>query len=283
MRIDIYAENARLMRALREVQPTLKKPWQQMVRAGARLALAKAIEMTPPGESGMQGMEAKKRGENAIRQDALGGKRGPTQQTKRGGIFFVADEGLLRKWQRKEPDGKTRLFVRKDGSVWGTETQFYKPNASLSDMDAHHARYWKNGKMSSGGARTRDIGRWVFIDRMVVGKGAMNRWLKHRYKRVGWLAAGWMTAANELKVGKIPAWIKRHPGSGKISFKESGGSFSVFMVNATKYGRAAQLERIVPYALAAASAGMKAQAKHVALKALKKAGLTVTSALSLAT
>jgi len=84
----------------------------------------------------------------------------------------VANESLLRKWRAQSPGGVTeRLFVKKDGTVWATEKRFYQPDADLETMNAHHARYWQNGRMSSAGTRDRTIGRHVFIDRMVIGKG----------------------------------------------------------------------------------------------------------------
>lgn len=286
MKLNVHVEAARLMRTLREVRPALKKSGKELVRAGARLATRKAIEMTPPFDSrNAEGslnnaLEAKRRGENAILTDAFGSRAGSSRgKTKRSGIFFVANESLLRKFRAQNPGGEEeRLFVRKDGTVWATEKRNYHPGASVSDMNAHHARYWNNGRMSSAGTRTRDIGRWKFIDRMVVGPTARNRWLRSRYQRVGFLAAGWLTAAKELKVARIPAWIKRHSSApGALRFSESDSKFVIYVVNSVKFGRNAQLDRIVPYALRAASLGMKAQAKHIALKAMKRAGFTLAT------
>lgn len=284
MKLNVHVEAARLMRTLREVQPVLKKEGKALVRAGARLATRKAMEMTPPFDArnfdnklDSGSLEARRRGEAAIKGDAFGGSRG---KTKRSGIFFVANESLLKKFHANHPAGQVeKLFVRKDGTVWATESRYYAPGASTADMDAHHARYWSNGRMSSGGARDRSIGRWKFIDRMVVGKGSQSRWLKARYRRIGWLAAGWLNAASELKVPRVPAWIKRHSNApGAIRFSDADGTFKIYIVNAVKFGRSAQLERVVPYALRAASNGMKAQARHTALRAMKRAGFTLSSA-----
>ncbi len=287
MKLNVHVEASRLMQTMREVRPVLKKSGKEMVRAGAKLATRKAIEMTPPFDSRNadgslnNALEAKRRGENAILTDAFGSRAGASRgKTKRSGIFFVADETMLRKFRKQNPGGQDeRLFVRKDGTVWATEKRYYHPAASVSDMNAHHAQYWNNGRMSSAGTKTRDIGRWKFIDRMVIGPGAQKRWLKARYQRVGFLAAGWLNAANELKVARVPAWIKRHSSApGALRFSESDGRFMIYVTNSVKFGRNAQLDRIVPYALRAASLGMKAQAKHIALKAMKRAGFTLSSA-----
>lgn len=285
MKLTAKVEAKKLIQTLRQVQPLLKKDSKELVRAGAKLAIRKAMEMTPPFDmknadnSLGNALEAKKRGENAIMTDAFGGKRGAQGKTKRSGIFFVANEGMLRKFHAGHPSGENeKLFVKKDGTVWGAEKRYYKPDASTSDMDSHHAQYWRNGRMTSGGSRDRTIGRWVFVDRMVVGKGAKARWLSARYKRVGYLAAGWLTAANELKLARVPAWIKRHtsaPGDYKVD--ESESKYKVYLINSVKFAGKADLNRVIPYALRAARFGMQAQAKHIALKALKKAGFTTTA------
>lgn len=284
MKLTVDMANKRLLQTLADVRKDLRKGPAELVKAGARLAVRKAIEMTPPfnmrdnDDSLLSGSKnAQTRGENAILTDAIGGKRGSAGKTKRSGIFFVADERLLKQWHSQHPNGQIqRLFVKKDGTVWATENQYYKPNASIADMDAHHAKYWKNGRMTSGGAYDKTIGRTVFVDRMVVGKGAMQRWFNYKKKRVGFLAAGWLDAANKLKVARVPAWIKRHGAPGGYREEESPGNFVIYAINSVPAGQALQLQRIIPAALAAASAGMRAQARHITLKRLKKAGLMTT-------
>ena len=72
------------------------------------------------------------------------------------------------------------LFTAKDGRVYGVEKNLYRPNATVAEMKAHRDRFRSKttGRMSTGGLRTRDIGRHVFIDRMVVNKAAMAALLK---------------------------------------------------------------------------------------------------------
>jgi len=62
MKLNVEHETARLNRVLRDVQPALRRSMNTLVKDGAKLALRKGIEMTPPGEAGMQPQEAKKRG-----------------------------------------------------------------------------------------------------------------------------------------------------------------------------------------------------------------------------
>jgi len=269
MKLNVKVESYRLNRALRQVSLATGKTMKTVVKDAAKLATRKAIEMTAPGESGMAGLDAKKRGETAIAQDAMGGVRGANGKTKRAGIFFVANEGILRKFQKQNPGGNIeKLFTRKDGSVWATEKRFYRPNASISEMDAHHAQYWRNGRMTSAGTRDRTIGRTVFIDRMVVGKGAYRAWLRNRQKRIGLLAAGFMAAVVKLKVGRIPAWITRHKRrSGTAPETTTGNKYKISIINSVSYGSNAQLPRIVPAALAAARLGLLAGVKQIKAKA----------------
>lgn len=162
----------------------------------------------------------KKRIENSIRGDLLGRYNGGQP-----GIFYSAPLALLRKWYNISPTGMVRTWATKDGRVYGTESDLYRPNASMAEMESHHRRYFKNGRMTKAGHFTRDIGRWKFIDKMVVGKTAAAAYLRRVLQRVGWSKAGWITAA--LHVGgrvpaggrlRVPMWVLRHarkaPGRG---------------------------------------------------------------------
>lgn len=173
-------------------------------------------------------------GQGAIRRDLMGGKG-------RAGIFFVTDAASLSGLQERSPNGLVKLWTTKDGRVYGTETTSFKPNASISDMAAHHGRYFKKGRMSSAGAKTRDIGRWKFIDRMVVSKAAMSRFEKHLFSKLGMAASGWNMAAAKLGV-KPPAFIWRHGGSGGFQVLVTDQSIRIKMSNRVDF--AAKIPRM---------------------------------------
>jgi hypothetical protein len=89
-------------------------------------------------------------------------------------------------------------------------------------MAAHHARYFKNGRMTKARDATKDIGRWKFIDSMIVGVGTLSSYVNFVQSHVGRMKAGWMAAAMRYGATGVPAWVARH-GTGDGSFSEQFG------------------------------------------------------------
>lgn len=196
---------------LSRVPQDLREPVLTAIRQGANNMIAggksSLLQNTPPYNAGARGTAAKKQGEGAIKRDLLGGR-------KRAGIFSVLPDSLIAQAE-SYPNGSTRMFVTKTGQVFGTETANFRPNASTSEMRAHHKKYFQNGRMSQAGGRTRDIGRWKFVDKMVVSQSAMDAYLRLIQARVGMFAASQMGAASDLGgLSKVPAWVRRHPLGG---------------------------------------------------------------------
>ena len=166
--------------------------------------------------------KAKLTGEKAITRDLVGGRSSSAVHSQRRiGIFGIIGEAMNIKggyaWYKKGEN--VRLFVGKDGYAYGTEKSFFRPDASESDMRSFHKKFFVNGKMSSAGSKTRDIGRWKFLDKMFVSEATMNTYKESVLKKVGIAKAGWASCALKLKkVNKgsltagFPKWVTRHTG-----------------------------------------------------------------------
>ena len=102
-----------------------------------------------------------------------------------------------------------KLWVTKAGRVYGVEKRLFRPDATIEQMYDHHRRYFKNGRMTQAGTYERQIGRWIFIDKMVVRYSAYNRYLRYVREKMGILAGGWADAAAQLKV-RMPKIALRH-------------------------------------------------------------------------
>lgn len=64
----------------------------------------------------------------------------------------------------------------------------------------------------------------------------MKRELNKKKKQLGREAAGWKSAAEQLK-SKLPAWVERHSGEGSCTIKKSSGGRTVItMTNSVPYG-----------------------------------------------
>ncbi len=219
---------------------------EQVVETDAKGFLKDIVAITPPS-MGKADKQSQKRGEMAIIHELLGQKGGNNIRT--GGVFVViADEILAKASTGKEE--YVRLFARKDGTVYGCDTRYYQPKASIDDMFAYHqSKRLKSGKISTAGGRTRDIGRWKFIEQMVVSVTAWKRYQKWICARVGMLAGGFNAAAAKLGIS-LPAWIKRHgTGRGAVEIKRSRGHFTITIRNSVKYAPKNDLPRRMKFVL----------------------------------
>ena len=231
--ITLKMDSKLLQKRLADIGVDVTNDANASLKQHARLlAQNLAFNMAPYGLS----KASQKMGENTIRGDIVGRVRvGDEKTTNRRPLFFVINEPQVRKNFKASPNGVQKLFVTKDGRVYGVEETFFKPNASIDEMRAHHKKYFKNGRRTRAGGRDRDIGRWRFIDKMTIGKDALNKYLKWIFQRVGLSKAGWVKAGSVFgKVTKIPAWVSRHlpnaRGSGKMR-KIGPNSFAITLTN----------------------------------------------------
>ena len=208
------------------------------VVASARLLCVELARRTQP--FGVDD-KAKKVGEKSITRDLRG--RGGSG-TVRAGIFGVAnfekDEGFA--WYAKGPN--VRLFITKDGKVYGTDKSFFRPNASKGELRTFHKSKFVNGKMSSAGGRDRTIGRWRFTEKMFVDQSTLDSYVDSQILKVGWAKSAWAACARELRkvtsgsaTRLIPTWVTRHdsPNSDVIDNSRDLNNPRVTLTNATKY------------------------------------------------
>jgi hypothetical protein len=239
---------APLLHKLRALGLAPRQPMQQLVKEQARLFVSSSggvpgmIQLTPPAGNGIKGNAAKQRGEMAIFRDLLGGKHGGGSFA---GIFVVMDDALLAANAKINSTGVVRLFAKKDGTVYGCDQHFYRPQASVEEMRAHHLQYFRNGRMTQAGGRTRDIGRWKFLDQMVVTRSAMLRYLRYINKHVGIYASGFNAAAQQLGAKGVPAWVTHHGTAySGISVRQTDTSFFIVLTDRVPFGQADTTRRM---------------------------------------
>ena len=253
-------------RALSLFRTTSKKSLEDILRQQCRLLVADIAKRTPPNDWAGSG-KGKQAGENAITGDLFGGRSVNVGgfRAKTRGFFIVTDSKI------EERDDIVSLFTNKKGEVYGVEKHLYRPNASVAEMIAHRDRYRskKTGQMSKAGLRSRTVGRHVFIDRMIVRKSAANKFLKELHKRVGYMAAGWENAANQLRAS-LPAWITRHSAAGFARIEGQGDDFGIVITNRTVYPSVVGIvKRRVASALENRVYAMQAQAVRFLTKIAK--------------
>ncbi len=209
-----------------------EKTIPEAVHLNARLLCVEFARRTQPFGNDQ------KVGEKAIARDLLGGK-------KRYGLFAPLT-GFMAANAEEYSTGNVRLFVKKDGTVYGTDKAHFLTGASDSTMRQIHKSAFQNGKISSAGSRSRDIGRWKFIDKYFVPGGTLDEYVKSQQAKSGLAKSGWAACANQLKkvipgsmTRGIPKWVTRHLSDYNLGNVEdrTGNLFSptVVLTNKCKY------------------------------------------------
>jgi outer membrane lipoprotein SlyB len=230
----------------------------------AKGVMREVLKVTPPfNQNNTSISSAKGSGLGAMRRDLAGGGR--SRGNRRAGVFVVLADSMIDSaldtgiYQSEN----VRLFVRKDGTVYGTEKQYFKPNASMQELRDHHQRYFKNGKMTTAGSYERNIGRWKFLDQMVIRRSTFERYLKTLEPRVGFLGGGFKSAAKGLGVS-IPLFMRRHSAPGGLAMNLTGDDLSIVIRNDVRYaGTTRDLARRFQWAVMVQQNKMERQVPHL--------------------
>jgi len=226
------------------------------VVANARLLCVELARRTQPFGADDS---AKKKGEKAITRDLRGRSSG--SGVARAGIFTGDTATAEQGFAFYATGQNVRLFISKSGFAYGTDKTFYKPDASKSELRNIHKSKFTNGKMSSAGGRTRDVGRWKFIEKYIVNANTLDSYVDDQIKKVGWAKAAWAACARELRqvtgsaTRGIPRWVTRHDS---IYGDVVDNSYNL-------KNPSVKLTNLTPYASQVISEGEKESAKTVVI------------------
>jgi hypothetical protein len=228
VRVQCEFNRAHFANQLKKLQAASGASMREILRSRGGIFARDGMKSTPPfGERPLQEPLAIQEsiGKQAILQDLIGGRRYSWANPK-AGIFLVLSDANRAKVAVNRT-GVVRLFARKDGTVYGVDRQYWRPDASLAEMREHHARFRskRTGRVTSAGARTRDVGRWKFIDKLVVSKPSFRALLQYLWGHVGMGKAGWVKALKATRGRKhgAPRWVTRHTrGVASGIYQEAG-------------------------------------------------------------
>lgn len=133
--------------------------------------------------------------------------------------------------------GKMRFETQK-GKVWLVDADLYKEGASQTAIRTFHERHRvKNGRVTSAGTRTRNIGRWKSTRRLHVSEKSRKTYVTARQKKVGQLKSGWVKGLFRFG-GKIPGkwisqgWMAHGSAGGQI---DTSGDGVLWAINRVRY------------------------------------------------
>lgn len=226
--------------------------------------IKEVVDITPPAHGKGTRGRARKMGQKKIATDLVGGGSG--RGRRRAGVFTVLSDSLIDsaiETGAYEGGENVRLWVTKDGRVYGTQRHFFRPDASMTEMRAHHKRYFKNGEMSRAGTYTRDIARWRWIDQMVVRVSTFNRYLKSQQRKVGFYAAGFAPALAGTRQ-PLPVYMRGHVTEGTFVLSLGDTTLEMRAANRVGYSRLDRhLRRRVEWAARAQAGKMERQIPYL--------------------
>ena len=193
------------------------------------------IKYTSPWASGVPGNSLNQRdaGYGAIGKDLLGYKQLFSNRRSQG-LFRAADgPAVERTWlwsaAKNSSSGSVKMVATQTsygrligkrgvkfhgGAVLVVDETMWKPQADIQEMQDFHLRYRrKDGRVSSAGSWSKDVGRWKPIGMMFVNQQGITQYIKHVKKRVGSLKAGWIPALFHYaslcrgSIGRLQQWI----------------------------------------------------------------------------
>jgi len=221
--INLSIESGQFSRLAAQLTKATKGKTRNVMKEVARAFVKDCMKMTPPfgGQPVKESWKAQRDiGMAAIKGDLFGGTRGSQGKTKRVGIFEQMPKAWLDTVIKDQGDDETTVYWHdKSGKPFGAERQLFRPDATSVPMREHHKRYFRGGRMSSAGTKDRQIGRWKWIDKMIVPPQAATRYLRLMQSRVGTAKSGWVKAAQGLGLKGIPKWITRQRGASHGIFK----------------------------------------------------------------
>ncbi len=245
---------------------------EEEFRAKLKAIISTVMDITPPAHGKGTRGSARKAAQKKIAYDLtgvwLGGER-PQRGKRRAGVFTVLSDSLIDEALATgmyQSSDNVRLWVRKDGSVYGTQQHFFRPDAGMDEMRQHHKRFFQNGEMSAAGTYTRDIGRWKWIDQMVVRESTFERYLKSVQRNVGFYAAGWRPSVESVGLTVAP-YMKNHAALGNFSLVMDTQKLEARFTNRVGYEKLDRdLQRRIQWAVNTEAAKMERQIPHLLRK-----------------
>ena len=138
------------------------------------------------------------------------------------------------------------------------------PLAQEQDVKAVLARYRVKGRVRRGAN-----------PRVLVPMEALQAYIAQRKARVGLLASGWKSAAEQLGI-VLPQWIGKHDDEGGYELEANADHVLIRFTNQVSYASEADMNARVNWALAAQETAIQRQLDYFFREVAAKSGLKLT-------
>ena len=261
MNLKIEFNDLKFRAAMKEAAMTLRANGPELVKEEARLFIGEWMKRTPPFTKGNYGKQLGTKddleaGKNVIKGD-LAQVAG---HAERGYLQWVSDTfGNTQIHQQLFKKGSKKPYLIDWDAIAYNIGELAKFHRSKLSRYGRPPNIYKTGK-KEGGLATKDIGRWVARQKLMVPNETYFGYLKQLYDAIGAAKASFNEAAFALGMKRIPPWVRRHGNFGSYSEQGDPSNFSVLIGGQSKVPGA---QRVVDEAIAIRAKKFIAEMKRI--------------------
>ena len=207
---------------------------------------------------GMKNMENQNMGDVFVSQNTRP-DRGQNAEAAR-----KATRSVIQKVKGKDV---ARVFTDKNGRVYGVDVEMYRQNPTIGDLEKMHTanrdRRGRGKKIPSTGIGTA-IGRWTFINKLVVPQKFAAAYIKRVQGMVGQGKGGWAKAFMQLG-GRMSSsgWVGKHAArAGAVKTNFTPDKTAIEIINRSQWARGGDEGRIIDSALRMRAESLKQAIKR---------------------
>jgi hypothetical protein len=290
--VTFKVDESGFSKAILDLAAVSRKSFEEVFADQGRLLAAELMKRTPPfsGKALVRMLDArgaklrdtevedlsalavgKRRVEKDIRKVVYGlegAKAGPGMMLSGRHNQVIRASPNATTWgtmQKCEGQQAMRVFATKGGTVYGVDMNHWAPDAGISDLAAHvQGARGKRGRVTMAGQKTRNIGRWRWLNVLVTKEEMVKEFVKLKQWMVGEARGGWgafFTACG----GKLGSsgWVGKHAkraGTCKASFER--GNVSITAVNHSRWASGGDPDRIIEKAMAGRAEAIAGSMEH---------------------
>jgi len=253
--LTIKFDDLKFRAALKDAVVQLKANGPELVKEEARLFIGEYMKRSPPFAKSSKQSSKNEYGKNfGTKEDYEAGKNAITGDlaqiaghAERGYLQWVSDTfGNTQINQQLFKKGSKKPYLIDWNAIAYNIGELAKFHRSKLSRYGRPPNIYKTGK-KEGGTATKDIGRWVAREKLMVPNETYFGYLKQLYGYIGAAKASFNAAAFALGMKRIPPWVRRHGDLGNYSEQGDASNFNIIISGQSKVPGA---QRAVDEALA---------------------------------
>jgi hypothetical protein len=233
--LTIKFDDLKFRAALKDAVVQLKANGPELVKEEARLFIGEYMKLTPPFAKGNYGKHVGTKADYEAGKNVIKGDLAQVAGfDSRGHLEWIADTfGRTQIRQQLYKKGTNKPYFIEWDQVAFTIGELFKHHRSQLSKYGRPPNIYKGGK-KEGGIATKDVGRWVARNKVIVPSEVYFGYLKQLYDAIGAAKASFNEAAFALGMKRIPPWVRRHGNFGSYSEGGDPANFVIFIGGQSK-------------------------------------------------